>query len=64
VPGNGVRSDGATVLHEHRYLHVRLPRADARSSTRRTPRDLQQVHTLQNAIKVNQKSAGQFEVPN
>jgi hypothetical protein len=28
------------------------------------PKDVQQVHALQDAIKVSQKSAGQFEVPN
>jgi hypothetical protein len=28
------------------------------------PKDLQQVHALQDAIKVSQKSAGKFEVPN
>jgi len=28
------------------------------------PKDLQQVHALQNAIKVSQKSPGKFEVPN
>ncbi len=28
------------------------------------PRDVQQVHALQDAIKVNQRSAGTFEVPN
>lgn len=28
------------------------------------PKDIERVHSLQDAIKVSQKSAGKFEVPN